>query len=86
MRSTSLTMDKVPKKIRVELVIDTEENVLDAQIFDATDRVLPGQEIVTGTDALNEKLEQGYRLVDIIRPRIPPCSYLVERSIALERW
>lgn len=82
MKTPCIIVDKVPKKIRVEIVIDTEKNLADVQMFDATEKLLPGQEIVTGTDELNAKIKAGYKLVDVLRPRVPSLSYLIEPAIS----
>ena len=71
--------ENLPKTFRVELIIDREKGVLDAQIFDATEIVGEGQEIVSGCDELNAKLEKGFRLVRILRPRDRPLRFLIER-------
>ena len=85
MKSSFVVMDNVPKKFRIEITVDTENKIVDAQLFDACETLRPGQEVVTGCDELNEKLAEGWRLVEILRPRTRPLKFLVERCIEVQK-
>ena len=69
----------LPDKFQLVITVDRENGTLDFEIVDSADDLAENHEIVTGTDELNLKLKEGWRLIEVLRPRVPPLSFLIER-------